>query len=58
MKKCRNFQAFSIKVARKDLLTLRGAEWLNDEIINFYLNLIVDRAEKDANFPKVNQLFF
>ncbi|PAV67979.1 hypothetical protein WR25_23347 [Diploscapter pachys] len=54
-------EAFSIRVARKDLLTLRGAEWLNDEIINFYLNLVVDRAEKDASFPKTymfNSFFF
>ncbi|KAI6178160.1 hypothetical protein M3Y98_00470800 [Aphelenchoides besseyi] len=31
---------FAVKITRKDLRTLAGLNWLNDEIINFYLNLI------------------
>uniref|UniRef100_A0A914BXW3 Ubiquitin-like protease family profile domain-containing protein n=1 Tax=Acrobeloides nanus TaxID=290746 RepID=A0A914BXW3_9BILA len=45
-------EGFDLKIARKDLLTLRGLEWLNDEIIYFYLNLVCARAEQDTNLPK------
>lgn len=33
-------------VADKDLARLRPGQWLNDEIINFYGALILDRAER------------
>ncbi|CAI4230724.1 unnamed protein product [Auanema sp. JU1783] len=49
------------KISRKDLATLSGLHWLNDEIINCYLNMIVQRCEKDSNLPKVyafNTFFF
>ena len=35
--------AHNIAITRKDLDTLRGLNWLNDEIINFYLQMIVAR---------------
>lgn len=38
---------------RKDLLTLRGLEWLNDEVINFYMKLICKRAADNCSYPKV-----
>jgi sentrin-specific protease 1 len=31
--------AYSIPISRKDLETLRGLNWLNDEIINFYMQV-------------------
>ena len=37
---------FSIQICRKDLATLKGLNWLNDNIINFYMNLICDRSLK------------
>lgn len=37
---------FSLDVSRADLLTLSPGEWLNDEVINFYLQLIVAHASK------------
>lgn len=37
---------FSIDFCRKDLATLRSPRWLNDEVINFYLQLISLRSEK------------
>ncbi|KAI6217881.1 Ulp1 protease [Aphelenchoides besseyi] len=43
---------FAVKITRKDLRTLAGLNWLNDEIINFYLNLIVRRGEQNADLPK------
>jgi len=50
----------SVKITRKDLLTLSGLDWLNDEVINFYLNLICKRAEADTDLPSVYafQTFF
>jgi len=42
--------SFDIEIRRKDMNTLDGLNWLNDEIINFYLNLIVERGKLD-NFP-------
>ncbi|KAE9549489.1 hypothetical protein FO519_007300 [Halicephalobus sp. NKZ332] len=50
----------TVKITRKDLLTLSGLDWLNDEIINFYLNLVCKRAELDSDLPSVYafQTFF
>ncbi len=45
--------AHNISITRKDLDTLRGLNWLNDEIINFYLQMIVARSKEVDNWPKV-----
>ena len=34
-------------MTRKDIDTLKGLNWLNDEIINFYMQMIADRAKAD-----------
>ncbi|XP_065604470.1 sentrin-specific protease 2 [Cyrtonyx montezumae] len=44
--------AFKLKVTREDIQTLSDCQWLNDEIINFYMNLLVERNKKD-NYPAV-----
>ena len=49
-------EAYNIPITRKDLDTLRGTNWLNDEIINFYMEMIVERnkntdKEKYPNIP-------
>ncbi|XP_044539704.1 sentrin-specific protease 2-like [Gracilinanus agilis] len=36
----------TLTVTRGDLQTLSDSQWLNDEIINFYLRLLVDRSQK------------
>ena len=46
-------EAHSIPITRKDLDTLRGLNWLNDEIINFYLAMIVERGKENDNWPNV-----
>lgn len=46
-------EKISGEITRKDLLTLKGLDWLNDEVINFYMNLICERARNDENLPKV-----
>lgn len=43
---------FRLQITRGDIATLAGLNWLNDEVINFYMNLLMERGEKD-NRPKV-----
>nr|XP_056705505.1 sentrin-specific protease 2 [Euleptes europaea] len=38
--------AFKLKITRGDIWTLRNQHWLNDVIINFYMNLLVDRNKR------------
>ncbi|XP_034489618.1 sentrin-specific protease [Drosophila innubila] len=45
---------FSLNITRNDIRTLIGSCWLNDEIINFYMNLITDRSQnKQGKLPSV-----
>jgi len=45
--------AHTIKITRKDIDTLKGLNWLNDEVINFYMQMIVARSKDNDNWPKV-----
>lgn len=36
-------------IARKDLRTLRGLTWLNDEVVNFYLALVAGESGTQGN---------
>ena len=47
-------QGFNAEITRSDLATLRDATWLNDEVVNFYFNLLKDRNEKVKEYPKVH----
>lgn len=52
--------ASSQNITRRDIATLKGLQWLNDEIINFYMDLIVTRGKLD-NYPSAyafNTFFF
>ncbi|XP_029291351.1 sentrin-specific protease 1 isoform X1 [Cottoperca gobio] len=46
-------EGFGLSLTRKDLQTLSNLNWLNDEVINFYMNLLVERS-KDPSMPSVN----
>lgn len=46
-------EGFGLSLTRKDLQTLSNLNWLNDEVINFYMNLLVERS-KDPCLPSVN----
>ncbi|GJQ67265.1 hypothetical protein Trydic_g8169 [Trypoxylus dichotomus] len=46
---------FNMNITRQDLLTLAGLNWLNDEVINFYMNLIIERGKMDK-WPKAYAL--
>ncbi|KAI9323792.1 hypothetical protein BX666DRAFT_1890489 [Dichotomocladium elegans] len=41
-------------VEYKDIYKLAPETWLNDEIINFYMQLIVERAENNSQLPSVH----
>lgn len=43
---------FNTQITRHDISTLDGLNWLNDEVINFYMNLLIERGKND-NYPKV-----
>ncbi|XP_063194345.1 sentrin-specific protease 2-like [Chroicocephalus ridibundus] len=45
--------AFNLKVTREDVHTLRNGCWLNDEVINFYMGLVMERSKK-AGYPSVH----
>ncbi|KAM9483743.1 sentrin-specific protease 2 [Clarias gariepinus] len=44
---------FKLRIAQRDLATLQEGTWLNDEVINFYLNLVMARAEQETGGRKV-----
>lgn len=48
-------EGFGLRLTRKDLQTLSNLNWLNDEVINFYMNLLVERSA-DRKLPSVNTL--
>ncbi|XP_048346440.1 sentrin-specific protease 1 [Sphaerodactylus townsendi] len=53
-------EAFRLTITRKDIHTLNHLNWLNDEIINFYMNMLTERS-KQKGFPTVhafNTFFF
>ncbi|XP_046487627.1 sentrin-specific protease 1 [Neodiprion pinetum] len=49
-------EGFGLQITRKDIHTLSGLNWLNDEVINFYMNLLIVRGNSGGNFPKVHAL--
>jgi len=44
---------FNYDIQGKDFHTLRDGEWLNDEIINFHLELFKERMKRNLNDPQV-----
>lgn len=47
-------QKFCIPITVKDLRTLRPPNWLNDEIMNFYFELLHQRSKANPNLPKIH----
>lgn len=45
---------FNIPIRRRDIETLAGLNWLNDEVIFFYMNLIMERGKNEnSKLPTV-----
>lgn len=38
---------YNSEIKRSDIETLQGLNWLNDEIINFYFNMLMERSPKE-----------
>ncbi|EZA61589.1 Sentrin-specific protease [Ooceraea biroi] len=49
-------EGFGLRITRKDLHTLAGLNWLNDEVINFYMNLLIARGHSSDKYPKVHAM--
>ncbi|KTF75218.1 hypothetical protein cypCar_00023503 [Cyprinus carpio] len=45
--------AFKLRLTQRDLATLQEGSWLNDEVINFYMNLVMSRSEQEVGGRKV-----
>ncbi|CAK9814564.1 Sentrin-specific protease 1 [Anthophora quadrimaculata] len=48
-------EEFGLRITRKDLHTLADLNWLNDEVINFYMNLLIARSS-NKKYPKVHAM--
>uniref|UniRef100_A0A0K8T5L9 Ubiquitin-like protease family profile domain-containing protein n=2 Tax=Lygus hesperus TaxID=30085 RepID=A0A0K8T5L9_LYGHE len=44
---------FKLDIRRADFMTLKNLNWLNDAIINFYMELIVERSGSEKKYPSV-----
>ncbi|XP_037925674.1 sentrin-specific protease 1-like [Hermetia illucens] len=49
---------FNLNITKKDINTLTNNNWLNDQIINFYLNLIAEDNTNKPNLPKIHIMNF
>ncbi|XP_008835212.1 sentrin-specific protease 2-like [Nannospalax galili] len=45
--------AFKLQITRRDIQTLEDGQWLNDEVINFYMNLLVERSQSQG-YPELH----
>ncbi|KAH3665470.1 hypothetical protein OGAPHI_003654 [Ogataea philodendri] len=46
--------AFNIDIYTRDLKTLADRKWLNDNVIDFYMSLICERAKNDPSLPQIH----
>ncbi|KAK4467944.1 hypothetical protein MN116_008550, partial [Schistosoma mekongi] len=44
---------FKLVVTRRELMTLTGTNWLSDMVINFYLQLLQHRSQRQTNLPRI-----
>ncbi|CAN7993025.1 unnamed protein product [Ixodes hexagonus] len=54
-------KGFGLTINRSDMSTLAEFQWLNDEVVNFYMNLLVERTKQNSELPKLyafNTFFF
>lgn len=45
--------AFKLRITQRDLATLQEGGWLNDEVMNFYLSLVMERCSGEAGRLRV-----
>lgn len=44
---------FNLSIRRANIQTLSDLNWLDDEVINFYMELLVERSRRRTELPKV-----
>ena len=49
-------EGYGIRIEKRDLETLQGINWLNDKIINYYLEMIAERSTQNQKWQNVNCL--
>ncbi|KAK9702297.1 hypothetical protein K7432_011302, partial [Basidiobolus ranarum] len=50
-----NIEGFNMTIRQEDILRLRDEQWLNDELVNFYGALIMERAKiQPDKYPSVH----
>ncbi|XP_078036580.1 sentrin-specific protease 1 [Augochlora pura] len=49
-------EGFGLRITRKDIHTLADLNWLNDEVINFYMNLLIARSTNNDRYPKAHAM--
>uniref|UniRef100_H2Y7Z9 Ubiquitin-like protease family profile domain-containing protein n=1 Tax=Ciona savignyi TaxID=51511 RepID=H2Y7Z9_CIOSA len=47
---------YNISMTREHIMSLAGLNWLNDEIINFYMELIASRSASNPNLPSCHAM--
>lgn len=52
------FSKFNISITRRDIQTLswEPLAWLNDEVINFYMELLTERSQTNESLPNVHAM--
>lgn len=53
-------EGFGMTVRRRDMQTQAGLNWLNDEVMNYYMNVLMNRGENDKypNAHVMNTFFY
>lgn len=49
-----HIEKFCIPITTRDLRTLQGSNWLNDEILNFYFELLLERSKSNSTLPNLH----
>ncbi|PIK44981.1 putative sentrin-specific protease 1 [Apostichopus japonicus] len=47
-------RGYKIQLTRGDIQTLKGLNWLNDEVVNFFFSMLAERSDNNENLPKVH----
>lgn len=49
-------EKFNLTITRGDILTLYDSNWLNDGVINFYMELIKERSVQNEDLPRAHTM--
>lgn len=49
-------EGFGLRITREDVCTLTDLNWFSDNVINFYMNLLIARGTSSDKYPKVHAM--